>query len=399
MSVFILSAFVMFAGQWIFRPVEQVLGERVAMYGVVFICRMTYYTFFESLFGATPAKFLTESRVVMRNGERISFSTALVRSLIRHVPFEAFSYLSEGNGWHDKWMDTKVVKEERRGVPAKRYLWILPAFLLIGILSWVGHEMYERYESYIYAKEQYEHKNRRITRAIDNLSTNHVFAINKVQEWSRMNIIYLKVEHVEDEQVVMSVFESEEYAPTPWQIEQVYEAKKYNSRQVKLNRTDLYDCLTPDYQKYEDRERNGAPLLGDGEQYKIEDVFELHRPVIEDEGTGGYHSGVLTLRLNNVGWPATLTSVTTLKGGLSWLGQIPRRVRTAKTSFQPTLSMQASGFERGEPYEFVFALKDTLDNGYFYKVSGKNLDRRLSPIDSAEYQALIDSINMVAERD
>jgi uncharacterized RDD family membrane protein YckC len=73
-----------------------------------------YYLGFEGAFGRTPAKFLTGTKVVDVNGGRARFTQILGRTFSRFVPFEPFSFLGSGHGWHDRWSDTRVVRT--RGV-------------------------------------------------------------------------------------------------------------------------------------------------------------------------------------------------------------------------------------------------------------------------------------------
>lgn len=67
-----------------------------------------YYFIFELAFGATPAKFITGTRVTTRDGQKPEAGAIALRSLIRFVPFEPFSFLF-GEGWHDKWSKTIVI--------------------------------------------------------------------------------------------------------------------------------------------------------------------------------------------------------------------------------------------------------------------------------------------------
>ncbi|MGD1949236.1 MAG: RDD family protein [Leptolyngbyaceae cyanobacterium] len=67
-----------------------------------------YYFFFELLFQATPGKLITQTRVISRQEAPLEASTIALRTLIRLVPFEPFSFLF-GEGWHDKWSNTMVV--------------------------------------------------------------------------------------------------------------------------------------------------------------------------------------------------------------------------------------------------------------------------------------------------
>ncbi|MBA3928337.1 MAG: hypothetical protein C0521_01980 [Xanthomonas sp.] len=78
---------------------------------------IVYYTLMESTTGTTIGKLLTRTRVVDESGRRISFNQALLRSLSRVVPFEAFSVLfaddEDPRGWHDRWPRTRVVLRRR----------------------------------------------------------------------------------------------------------------------------------------------------------------------------------------------------------------------------------------------------------------------------------------------
>jgi uncharacterized RDD family membrane protein YckC len=72
-----------------------------------------YYAGFEAAFGRTPAKWITRSSVVTTAGLKPRVTQILGRTLVRFVPFEAFSFLSGRfpRGWHDRWSGTRVVKD------------------------------------------------------------------------------------------------------------------------------------------------------------------------------------------------------------------------------------------------------------------------------------------------
>lgn len=78
-----------------------------------------FYALFESLTGGkTLGKFITRTRAVNTDGTRINFRTALLRSLSRIVPFEAFSALGDpSHPWHDQWTHTCVIDEGSSTLP------------------------------------------------------------------------------------------------------------------------------------------------------------------------------------------------------------------------------------------------------------------------------------------
>lgn len=87
------------------------------LFGVVLI--MIYYPFFETLFGRTPAKWITGTKVVSINGSKPGLGKILGRTLSRLVPFEPFSFLGSGDsGWHDQWSNTVTV-DLRNPMPNK----------------------------------------------------------------------------------------------------------------------------------------------------------------------------------------------------------------------------------------------------------------------------------------
>ena len=105
---FLGSAFPEFANE-IFYNTSQftllVLGYVVAIFNYVI-----YYTTCEKLFkGYTLGKLITGTRAVREDGQELTFRDAFMRSLIRIIPFEAFSGLGE-TPWHDGWTKTMVIK-------------------------------------------------------------------------------------------------------------------------------------------------------------------------------------------------------------------------------------------------------------------------------------------------
>jgi uncharacterized RDD family membrane protein YckC len=67
-----------------------------------------------TLKGRTVGKYITKTKVVMKDGSKPKASDIILRSLCRLIPFDAFSFLgSEGRGWHDSVSNTYVVDIEK----------------------------------------------------------------------------------------------------------------------------------------------------------------------------------------------------------------------------------------------------------------------------------------------
>ena len=84
--------------------------NRLIDYTLAVITGLIYFSVLEASTGRTIAKYITKTKVVNEKGEKPDFGTALVRSLARFIPFEAFSFLGSGTGWHDKFSNTRVIE-------------------------------------------------------------------------------------------------------------------------------------------------------------------------------------------------------------------------------------------------------------------------------------------------
>jgi uncharacterized RDD family membrane protein YckC len=69
-----------------------------------------YYVAFEGAWSRTPGKWVFGTVVVDESGARPSLKQVLGRTACRFIPFEAFSFLSNQPGWHDRIPGTRVVR-------------------------------------------------------------------------------------------------------------------------------------------------------------------------------------------------------------------------------------------------------------------------------------------------
>ncbi|TVQ19935.1 MAG: CPBP family intramembrane metalloprotease, partial [Bacteroidetes bacterium] len=97
-----------------------------------------FYTLFETITGRTPGKYITGTRVVNLDGTKPGFVTILVRSMVRFIPLEPFSFLgAQPTGWHDRVSRTVVIKHGALPVvnpPQGYYPGVGQSFALTGLL-------------------------------------------------------------------------------------------------------------------------------------------------------------------------------------------------------------------------------------------------------------------------
>lgn len=80
----------------------------LVFYGIFFM----YYIIMEYNFGKTVGKFITKTKVVSTDSERLSIGQCIGRAASRFIPFDAMSCLfNEPTCWHDTLPKTMVVDD------------------------------------------------------------------------------------------------------------------------------------------------------------------------------------------------------------------------------------------------------------------------------------------------
>jgi hypothetical protein len=113
----------------------------------------------EGLFGFTPFKIISGTRVTPTNGGKTSFGQVLIRTLARLIPFDAFSFIF-GKGWHDSISKTQVVytKNEHWLVRHSRIgTWMISIYLVL--FAWIlihGTAVFADHDRYHYDSEIFQ---------------------------------------------------------------------------------------------------------------------------------------------------------------------------------------------------------------------------------------------------
>ena len=82
----------------------------ILVYFIAVVNYLFYYTLCEKIFnGYTLGKLITGTRAIREDGTALTFKNAFMRTLIRLVPFEAFSGFKI-RPWHDEWSKTMVIR-------------------------------------------------------------------------------------------------------------------------------------------------------------------------------------------------------------------------------------------------------------------------------------------------
>ncbi|KAA9333695.1 RDD family protein [Adhaeribacter soli] len=94
-----------------FFPEEVIAANSMLLVSIMYPLQFAYYFLCEHFFGRTLAKVMTNCYVTTEYNEKPPLKAILLRTLCRHIPFEYFSFLGNGIGWHDKFSKTFVVRK------------------------------------------------------------------------------------------------------------------------------------------------------------------------------------------------------------------------------------------------------------------------------------------------
>lgn len=95
----------------IINPTDQLLITWL-IYLILAFSFFGYYIFMETKYQKTIGKFITKTKVVTRDGMKPKIGSIAKRTFCRLIPFDRVSFLFSPNGFHDKFSDTKIIKDK-----------------------------------------------------------------------------------------------------------------------------------------------------------------------------------------------------------------------------------------------------------------------------------------------
>jgi hypothetical protein len=381
--LFIFTPFINFFS--FLRPIERTFGEQVTLWVFVFIIRTIYYFFFEFLFSATPAKFLSETRVVDEEYEdKPYYKEIIARTFCRFIPFEPFSFFGR-IGWHDGLSNTKVVKEIRTGVPGGRYFWIPAAVPLVVIASYIAHESYDNYRRHQNNLAEHQHKIEDFRKKLSRLSTADVIELYHVNGNYSSDKTFLKIEEIKGDTITAWVLITQDGGMrTMAYFEKHFDEWKNGGflSVATFTKADLENAYTPDYDQQNSDKRNTKNFLKDERQFEISSIQRLYEPIIADRHTGSQGGGSISMELLNTGRPVNVVSLETVEGTIEWdTFDFPKRAPTYSDHSDPSFSLRGNNYVRGAKYKFRMMLADSLGKNYTYVIEGHDLEKTIEMVE------------------
>lgn len=362
-----------FLSEWV-RDV----GEEPILAMLLVLYRVLYYLLFEGSLSSTPAKYLTESRIVTFEGKRIDFPIAILRTFTRFVPFEPLSFFGR-SGWHDLWSKTDVVKEEKTGVSGGRYFLIIPVVIVFGLATYFGEDWYRDYRNYLRARESHEAKMSDFESELNHLTTSHFIRFEAVSDYYGSDKFYLKVDSVYNGKADVSYFVYSESGDSPVAAAEYFRSHSHSADKQTIEISSLIRALPRDYDDYDDREDEGYVFLDDKKNYRIKEVFVEGAPFLSGSGSGSLYNLSISLSIDNCGWPGTVTAIRNVEGNVTWSNEVPFEVggRSPEHWGCSSFSLEGTSSARGEHYKVEFDVTDSQGRVAIYVLEGAELSRTL----------------------
>lgn len=360
----LISAFYIFNmfDKSVLAGIQSLAGERVAVYVLFFICSLIYYIFFEVLFGSTPAKFLTESRVVTLDGKKISLKQGTLRTLYRHVPLASLSFLFGRDGAHDYWSNTVVVKEKRIGCKTKTYLLFFPAILVIGIGSFWAYEKYQQKKADDTNRKQYSFEIKNLQNELSHLDSTVVLQLSNVNDMPEDSTRLLKVESIKGDSIVFKSFKVVLGFGKTYEIESGYLLLPAALPTIKVHKSKLQNCYVSDYDTYKKGERKGERFFEEDQKYEISNIHRLFGPSIQYDGsvsTSYSNNELVEIRFLNAGSTGRILAIENLEGNIKWADTFPMQIDGLEKSFsQAHFSLIGENYKMDEWYMFAIVVED-----------------------------------------
>ncbi|MEE1943639.1 RDD family protein [Pedobacter sp. KR3-3] len=281
---------------------SDLLGERMGFFFIAGLFRFVYYLGFELAFQTSAGKLLTGTRVIKNEGNKLDFKTTFLRTLCRYIPFEPFSFAFSRTGWHDRWSDTSVVKEEKAVAKPGLYFLLIPLLIVFMVgLQFFAHQI----RSYRMAKAYTDRIEREQNELIDELSnletSDFIKATSNADYYST---VYLKPEKIEASQITFTAIKvNPEGVERKEKIEAFYLKNKDTLPRITLSKKELIEAVKGDKDQIKGIR---LPEMG---FYKINGVSHHFQPDLSPIIQHPYQRKYVIVNIRNFGIPATILKI------------------------------------------------------------------------------------------
>jgi len=361
------------------ETLQKFFRGRWSLYTIIFIFILIYYPISEILFGSSPGKFLTESRVVNSKAESPSSSTIFLRTLCRNIPFDALSFFSK-RGWHDSLSETYVVKEKRTGFKTNKLLWILPVLAIYLLVMYFGKRFYTEYKANIEFNNTMSEKLNFLESEIKNPNTNQFFVVNDVDYYGNIKNYGFKIEKIEGSKITIKRIIGESLSESSFeQAKYLYEQQKDTAKTFVIRKYDLLNIF-PNNQEELYRPVKTLEFFEPGIRYGIENVYHFNAPFLKaqiSKDDNDYTNKKVTMYLHNLGASGTITNIKNQNNEIRWKTNFPLKMNNSNSS---PVVIQLENYNFTEVNISKIEVLDSLNKKYSFMIKTDGLTNEISEV-------------------
>lgn len=364
------------------RSVLESIASMLGAQGLVLVIfgffRLIYYVFFEAIFQNSPAKLLSETKVIGDEGI-LRPKTAIYRTVCRFVPFDAISFVFNYTGWHDKWSNTSVIREKRTGIKGNYYFLLVPLIALCFTVASYTSLWYSNYLRVVELNEAQEKTVIEFDQKIKGLSTNDIIELHDKDDYNVL--VYLKPEKINGDHITFSLVSLDntfEYHPDKETIESFYLRNKTVWPIISLTKNNLKKGVATELDEpsiYLDREPTEKPWKNEGIPLKgkyyliksIEPYFQPNLKLNDGDVSGNY----IQLVIANKGWKANILKIDNVEGDIEWKGQFPKLIEGRRSRIYLIGTIK----NKADKIKFDIVVQDSTNRLHFYRVEKNGFGR------------------------
>lgn len=338
---------------------------------LVIILRFIYYPLFEILFNSTPAKFLTESRVIDDVAEKPSAGVIFKRTLFRSIPFNAVSFFWK-TGWHDSLSYTHVVKEKRTGFKTVYLLIILAVLIPYVYLYYFGTELISDFKTSKINDRTIEYNSEFSKNSVENINKNQVFVIQPGGS-SVYTTMALKVEDVKGDDVVCKVLvKKDSYEITYYDLEKLYAEQKDSASTYTFKKKDFVEAVPKNRMENDDAKRNGTYFFDKYGKYEISGIYTMNSPFIKEgevkpDNSLDNNSQISKIYFKNLGKSGKIVSIKNIDGGVIWKDKFPISIK-GSDHYTDEILVTTGNLKGKDEFIADMTILDSLKNEQKYRI-------------------------------
>lgn len=361
------------------ETLQKFFRGRWSLYTIIFIFILIYYPISEILFGSSPGKFLTESRVVNSKAESPNSSTIFLRTLCRNIPFDALSFFSK-RGWHDSLSETYVVKEKRTGFKTNKLLWILPVLAIYLLVMYFGKRFYTEYKANIEFNNTMSEKLNFLESEIKNPNTNQFFVVNDIDYYGNIKNYGFKIEKIEGSKITIKRIIGESLSESSFeQAKYLYEQQKDTAKIFVIRKYDLVNIF-PNNQEELYRPVKTLEFFEPGIRYGIENVYHFNTPFLKaqiSKDDNDYTNKKVTMYLHNLGASGTITNIKNQNNEIRWKTNFPLKINNSNSS---PVVIQLENYNFTEVNISKIEVLDSLNKKHSFTIKTDGLTNEISEV-------------------